>query len=148
MPDSQQKRATETEHGPVSGAVLAGISNGMVRLFRDYFGRGPTAAKTYALDDVVVCVLRDGLTPAERTLFERGRADAVREIRAAFQDVVADEFKSVVEELTDRRVVAFMSQAHVDPDLAVEIFFLDSSLPDGHARALETDGNGDPIHDG
>jgi uncharacterized protein YbcI len=130
------------------GAMLAGISNGMVRLFRDYFGRGPTAAKTYALDDVVVCVLRDGLTPAERTLFERGRADAVREIRAAFQDVVADEFKRVVEELTERRVVAFMSQAHVDPDLAVEIFFLDSSLPHGHGRALETDGNGDPIHDG
>jgi uncharacterized protein YbcI len=145
MSDSRQERATEREQARVSAEVLAGISNGMVRLFREYFGRGPTAAKTYALDDVVVCVLRDGLTPAERTLFERGRADAVREIRAAFQDAAADEFKGVVERLTDRRVVAFMSQAHVNPDLAVEIFFLDAALPHGHAEALETDGNGEPI---
>lgn len=128
------------------GAVLAGISNGMVRLFRDYFGRGPTAAKSYALDDVVVVVLRDGLSTAEKTLFQRGRADAVREVRTAFQDTVADEFKRVVEELTGRRVVAFMNQSHVNPDLAVEIFFLESSIDDGDGGALETDGDGNHIN--
>jgi len=115
----------------------------MVRLYREHFGRGPTGAKTYALDEVVVCVLRDGLTTVEKTLFERGRADVVREMRSAFQEAVAERFTGAVEQLTGRRVVAFMSQAHVDPDLAVEIFFLDGPLPAN--GAIETDGNGDAV---
>jgi uncharacterized protein YbcI len=124
-----------------SGEVLAGISSGIVGLYREHFGKGPTKAKTYALDDIVVCVLRDGLTRVERTLFAEGRADSVREMRAAFQDAVADKFKAVVEELTGREVIAFMSQAHVNPDLAIEVFFLDGSvIEDG---ALETDGHPD-----
>jgi uncharacterized protein YbcI len=73
-------------------------------------------------------VLRDGLTTVERTLFAEGRADSVREMRTAFQDAVADKFNAVVEDLTGRRVVAFMSQAHVNPDLAIEVFFLDGSI--------------------
>jgi uncharacterized protein YbcI len=128
--------------------VLAGISNGMVRLFRENFGRGPTAAKTYALDDVVVCVLRDSLSPAEKTLFERGRADAVREVRSAFQDAVADQFKAVVQELTGRQVVAFMNQAHVNPDLVIEVFFLDGSIDAADRGTAETDGDGEPISEG
>jgi uncharacterized protein YbcI len=107
------------------GEVLAGISSGIVGLYREHFGKGPTKAKTYVLDDVVICVLRDGLTTVERTLFAEGRADSVREMRAAFQEAVADKFKSVVENLTGRKVVAFLSQAHVNPDLAIELFFLD-----------------------
>ena len=110
------------------GQVLAGISNSMVRLYREHFGKGPTGAKTYVLDDVVICVLRDGLTTVEKTLFEQGRGDTVREMRAAFQDAVSDRFTEVVEELTGRRVVAFLSQAHVGPDLAIEVFFLDGAV--------------------
>lgn len=144
MQPNQPERGTEAAERQPSGQALAGISNGMVRLYREYFGRGPTAAKTYALDDLVICVLRDGLTAAERTLFEHGRADAVREIRSAFQDAVAEEFKGVVEEMTNRRVIAFMSQAHVNPDLAIEVFFLDSSFSRTPGTA-ETDGNGQPV---
>jgi uncharacterized protein YbcI len=110
------------------GQVLAEISNSMVRLYREHFGKGPTGAKTYVLDDLVICVLRDGLTTVEKTLFAQGRGDAVREVRAAFQDAVADRFTGVVERLTGRKVLAFMSQAHVGPDLAIEVFFLDRAM--------------------
>jgi len=124
------------------GAVLEQISNAVVHLYREHFGKGPSSAKTYAHDDVVICVLRDGLTTAERTLFERGRGDAVREMRAAFQDAVADTFTTALEDITERRVVAFMSQAHVDPDLAIEVFFLDGPVSSNGSH--DTDGHADP----
>ncbi len=128
----------ESEIYRPSGEVLAGISSGIVGLYREHFGKGPTKAKTYVLDDLVICVLRDGLTTVERTLFAEGRADSVREMRTAFQDAVADRFNAVVEGMTGRRVVAFLSQAHVNPDLAIEVFFLDGSItPNG---VHETDG--------
>jgi uncharacterized protein YbcI len=126
-----------------SGEMLSQISTAIVGLYHDHFGKGPTGAKTYVLDDLVICVLRDGLTTVERTLFERGKGDAVREMRSAFQDAVADRFTSAVEEVTRRRVVAFMSQAHINPDLAIEVFFLDGAL--GENGALEIDGNGDHV---
>jgi uncharacterized protein YbcI len=135
----QQEVSRGARGGRPSGQVLAGISSGIVGLYREHFGKGPTKAKTYALDDIVVCVLRDGLTRVERTLFAEGRADSVREMRAAFQDAVADKFKAVVEELTGREVIAFMSQAHVNPDLAIEVFFLEGSVTED--GTLETDGH-------
>jgi uncharacterized protein YbcI len=124
---------------PPSGRTLAEISNAMVRLYREHFGKGPTGAKTYVLDDLVICVLRDGLTTVEKTLFEQGRGDAVREMRAAFQDAVADRFTTVVEDLTKRKVVAFMSQAHVGPDLAIEVFFLDGSVEENGSHESQHD---------
>ena len=133
----------ESEIYRPSGEVLAGISSGIVGLYREHFGKGPTKAKTYVLDDLVICVLRDGLTTVERTLFAKGKADSVREMRTAFQDAVADKFNAVVEDLTGRRVVAFMSQAHVNPDLAIEVFFLDGSIE--HNGVHETDGEHDAI---
>jgi uncharacterized protein YbcI len=123
---------------PPRGAVLERVSNAVVGVYREHFGKGPSSAKTYALDDVVICVLRDGLTTAEKTLFSRGRGDAVREMRAAFQDAIADTFTSVLEEITERRVVAFMSQAHIDPDLAIEVFFLDGPVASNGSH--DTDG--------
>jgi uncharacterized protein YbcI len=122
------------------GEVLAAISSGMVRLYREHFGKGPTKAKTYALDDLVICVMRDGLSPAEKTLYETGRASTVREMRSAYLDAVADSFNSVVEGLTGRKVIAFMSQTNVGPDLVIEVFFLDGPVAD-HGT-LETDGDG------
>jgi uncharacterized protein YbcI len=112
----------------ISGETLSRITSSIVGLYREHFGRGPTAAKTYALDDIVVCVLRDGITVIEKTLFNGGKADTVRAMRAAFQDAVAHRFTGAIEELTGREVRAFMSQAHVDPDLAIEVFFLDKPL--------------------
>jgi uncharacterized protein YbcI len=125
--------------GQPSGEVLAGISSGMVRLYREHFGKGPTKAKTYALDDLVICVMRDGLSPAERTLYARGRASTVREMRSAYLDAVADTFNAVVQGLTGREVTAFMSQTNVDPDLVITVFFLDGPVRE-HGN-LETDGD-------
>jgi uncharacterized protein YbcI len=134
--------AVKTASGP-PGEVLAGISSGMVRLYREHFGKGPTKAKTYALDDLVICVMRDGLSPAERTLYERGRASTVREMRCAYLDAVADSFNSVVEKLTGRKVTAFMSQTNAGPDLVITVFFLDGPV---HERgSLETDGDGNNV---
>jgi uncharacterized protein YbcI len=146
MAENPKGRATaeavKTVRGP-SGEVLAGISSGMVRLYRDHFGKGPTKAKTYALDDLVICVMRDGLSPAEKTLFKRGRASTVREMRSAYLDAVADSFNEVVEGLTGREVTAFMSQTNVGPDLVITVFFLDGPV-DKHGT-LETDGDGNHV---
>lgn len=131
--DPEQRAAPE-----LTGDHLRRISNAIVALYREHFGKGPTAAKTYVLDDLVICVLRDGLTTVERTLFERGKGAVVREMRVAFQDAVADRFTTTIEQLTARRVIAFMSQAHVDPDLAIEVFCLDE--PVGPVGVVELDG--------
>lgn len=126
----------QATNGPeLTGEHLRQISSAIVGLYREHFGKGPTAAKTYVLDDMVICVLRDGLTTVEKTLFERGKGDVVREMRAAFQDAVAERFTSTIERLTDRKVIAFMSQAHVAPDLAIEVFCLDQ--PVGPVGAVE-----------
>jgi uncharacterized protein YbcI len=115
-------------HPELTGENLRRISSAIVGLYREHFGKGPTGAKTYVLDDLVICVLRDGLTTVEKTLFERGKGDVVREMRAAFQDAVAERFTSTIERLTDRKVIAFMSQAHVAPDLTIEVFCLDQPV--------------------
>jgi uncharacterized protein YbcI len=109
--------------------VLEQVATAIASLYRDQFGTGPSAAKAYAHDDVLVCVLRNGLTTIERTLFDDGQVRAVREMRSAFHDAAGDQFTEVVEELTGRKVRAFMSQAHIDPDLVVEVFLLDRPLP-------------------
>ena len=121
---------TEDGHPPIGrGETMRRVSSAIVGLYREYFGKGPTKAKTYAHDDVIVCVLRDGLTTIEKTLSDRGMTNTVREVRIAFQEAVGDRFVAVVEELTERRVIAFMSQMHVAPDLVIEVFVLDRPLP-------------------
>jgi uncharacterized protein YbcI len=116
------------QEAPPPGRLLEQITNAIVRLYSEDFGRGPTGAKTYVLDDVVICVLRDGLTPVERTLRDGGHSELVREVRLRFQDSVEKELRGVVEELTGRKVTAFLSQANVDPELTIEVFFLDGPL--------------------
>jgi uncharacterized protein YbcI len=86
-------------------------------------------AKTYALDDIIVCVLRgSGFTPLEKTIMDSGEPDRVIAMREDFQRVMADRYKAAIEELTGRKVLAFLSQAHVEPDITMEIFFVDSPL--------------------
>jgi uncharacterized protein YbcI len=89
-----------------------------------YYGRGPTKAKSHFADDLVVCVLWNGFTTVERTLLGRGQAAAVEEFRRTFQTTMEDQFTAIVEEATGRKVCAYMSQVHVDPDVAVELFML------------------------
>jgi uncharacterized protein YbcI len=108
------------------GEELAEITNGIVRLFSEYYGRGPTRAKSFLLDDVyVVTVLRDTLTTVERTLAETGHGDQVRSVRLTFQEAMADSFKAVVEEGLRRRVVSYHSQLLIDADMGFELFVLD-----------------------
>jgi uncharacterized protein YbcI len=111
------------------GRLLAAISNQIVAMLRDNYGRGPMKAKTYAHDDLIVVVLRGmGLTPLEKTMMDSGDPDRVVDLRHDFQRVMADRYKQMIEELTGRTVVAFLSQAHVEPDITLETFFLDRPL--------------------
>lgn len=126
------KVTIEREHGV--GPLTADISNEVVRLVRQHFGKGPTQAKTVWQDDVVVTVLRGGFTHAEKTLYRAGRGDVVDEGRRAMQDVFEREMRSAVERVTGRRVEAFLSANHHEPDVSVEIFLLcGEDRPDGEA---------------
>ena len=106
------------------GDVLTAISDGIVALLKEYYGRGPTRAKSYYEDDLVVCLLRGGFTRVEQTLLEGGRSSAVIEQRMAFQDVMRDRFVAVIEQATRRRVIGFMSGNQQDPDIMSEVFIL------------------------
>jgi uncharacterized protein YbcI len=112
------------------GRLLAAISTRIVALLREHYGRGPMKAKTYALDDIIVVVMRgSGFTPLEQTIMNSGEPDRVVAMREDFQRVMAASYKEVIEELTGRNVVAFLSQAHVEPDITIETFFVDGSIP-------------------
>ncbi|MGD0385830.1 MAG: Na-translocating system protein MpsC family protein [Solirubrobacteraceae bacterium] len=106
------------------GVLAAAVSNGMVGLMHRYTGRGPVRARTTIDENLVVCVLGDTLTKAEQSLVDGGRDKLVLSGRRAIQEVLADDAIALVEELTGRDVVAFMSTNHIDPDLGVEIFVL------------------------
>jgi uncharacterized protein YbcI len=116
--------------GPFGGGqLLSAISTAIVKLMREHYGRGPIKAKTYALDDIVVCVLRgSGFTPLEQTIMESGDGGRVVAMRENFQELMAARYKDMIEELTGRKVLAFLSQAHVEPDITLEVFFIDRPL--------------------
>jgi uncharacterized protein YbcI len=114
-----------TVHGLSRGETLAQISTGLVQLHSRYYGKGPTKAKTHLVNDTVVCILEDGFTTVERTLVDTGEVESVYQMRRSFQQAMEEEFRRVVQESTGRRVIAYMSSIHVDPDLAVEIFMLE-----------------------
>jgi uncharacterized protein YbcI len=121
------------EHGqaPLAGGkLLAQISTSIVSILREHYGRGPMKAKTYALDDIVVVVMRgSGFTALEQTIMDSGQPGRVVEMREEFQNVMAERYRDTIEQLTGRQVVAFLSQAHVEPDITVEMFFVDGPLP-------------------
>lgn len=113
------------DSGHPDGEALSAISNGLAHLHMRFFGRGPAKAKTTLVDDLVICILWDGFTTVEQTLLEHGKSDAVEEFRRSFQATMEPEFTAVVEQATGRRVRAYMSQVHVKPDVAVELFLLE-----------------------
>ena len=106
------------------GEMRATISKEIVRLQAAYYGKGPTRAKTYIVEDLVVVVLEESFTRAEKTLAERGEKDAIEHIRRRFQQQMADDFTSVVEQATGRKVRVFLSETNVDHDVSVETFLL------------------------
>src|SRR3954452_8174054 len=103
--------------GPISqntaalagGKLLAAISTRFVALLREHYGRGPMKAKTYAIDDIIVVVMRgSGFTPLEQTIMNSGEPDRVVAMREDFQRVMAARYKELIEELTGRKVLAFL----------------------------------------
>jgi uncharacterized protein YbcI len=118
----------------ISGATLAAISREMVRLKAEHYGKGPTEAKTYVCDDWLFCVLKDGMTPVERTLLRHGDDDLVRQVRMRFQANMDESFTSVVRELTGRQFLGYISQVMFHPDFVLEMFLL-GPPDDGPASA-------------
>ena len=116
--------AQHPDTGTAPGDVRTAISDGLVALIKEYYGRGPDRTKTYVMDDLVVCLLRGGFTRVEQTLFQAGHADDVIRQRMAFQDVMRDRFEEVVETATGRKVIGFMSGNQQDPDMICEVFVL------------------------
>lgn len=117
-----------SEHQLSGGELLSAISAKIVAIMRKQYGKGPMKAKTYVLDDLVVTVLRDGMIPIEQTMMDQGEPERVVEMRHEFQKMMGLQYRQAIEELTDRKVVAFLSQAHVDPDVTLEAFVMDGPL--------------------
>ena len=111
------------------GSTAAAISNGAVGLLHEYTGRGPTKARTTINHDSVMILFGESLTKAERTLAEKGEGAVVLQMRHRFQEAMREDLIALVEAHTERKVVAFMSANHLEPDMAVEVFVLEA-LPE------------------
>jgi uncharacterized protein YbcI len=120
-------------HDPVATqSVEATISNDMVRLYKDLFGRGPTHARThFAGRDTIVCTLEKSLTPAERTLVDMGEHERLRESRMFYQYSNSRHFLEIVERATGRAVRAFISGIDPAADVSAEVFVLEPPDEDG-----------------
>ena len=115
----------ETERRP---GISAEISNAMVGLKKEFYGRGPTNARTFINDNYILCVLQGGLTRNEETLLAAGEETLVRSYRLRFQEVMADATTEAIERITERKVVGYHSQITFDPEHGFEIFVLDRPL--------------------
>ncbi len=108
----------------LTGEARSQIASGFVSLHSKYYGRGPTKSKVYAEADLVVVILEETFTPAERTLIAHGQSEDIQKIRRNFQMIMADQFKSLVEQATGRKVRSFTSETDLENDISVEIFLL------------------------
>ena len=130
-PDSRSQSSVEAKQR--HGEELTAISDGLVALLKEFYGRGPTQAKSYYQDDLVVCILRGGYTQVEQTLLDGGRGNAVIEQRMQFQELMRERFEAVIEHATGRRVIGFMSGNQQHPDMMCEVFILaPTDLVDHH----------------
>jgi uncharacterized protein YbcI len=120
----------ELEEPPVGGSAAAAISNAVVRITHEYTGRGPTKSRTSIDRDVVTVVLRDTMTRGEQSLVQAGKADLVLSMRQEFQRTMREDLVGAIEMILERRVIAFMSDNHIDPDMGVEVFVLAPSADD------------------
>jgi uncharacterized protein YbcI len=119
------------------GAQLSAVSNAIVRVFKEQYGRGPTKVRSnFAGPDVLICVLEDSFTPAERTLAELGEHQRLRDVRMFFQDAAEHQFRQIVEGTLSRPVRSFLSAIDTQTDTAVEVFL----LADGEAEHPDAEG--------
>ncbi|MEA2377378.1 MAG: hypothetical protein QOD13_1285 [Thermoleophilaceae bacterium] len=115
----------------VGGDLNAAVARAVVRFHREETGRGPNKARAFYRDDIIVVVLEDLMTQAERSLVARGEYEAVMNMRAAFQRSIRTDLVGVIEQMTGASVRAFMSSNNLDPDIAVEVFVLDQPIGEG-----------------
>jgi uncharacterized protein YbcI len=116
--------STQTDREP-GGSLRTALANAMVAMKKQYYGKGPTGAKAWILDDYVFVAMEGGLTRNEETLLEDGKEDLVRSYRLSFQETVSETTTKAVEELTGRRVLTYHSQIVFGPTRAFEIFLLE-----------------------
>jgi uncharacterized protein YbcI len=130
QPDLHPADAAAMRPGIQQGGPLRQeLSNAMVALFKEFFGRGPADCRTYLEMDLVVVVMTGGYHAVEQTLFEAGKWHEVRQTRMSWQDTMEGRFVETIERLTRRTVKAFMSANHQAPDVTVELFVLDKEEP-------------------
>ena len=113
-------------HHDGGGTLRQDISNAIVGHYKEHLGRGPVRCRTYLEPDLVIVILGGGYTAGEQTMLEAGKWYAVRNTRQIWQDSMQERFVTSIEELTGRKVAAFMSANRQDPDFAVEMFVLES----------------------
>lgn len=121
----EERPAGEHGHGGEHGELAAEVSRRLVGLLRDYTGRGPTKARTYIHDRLILCVLEEALTKGEKAMAGGGEETAALASRKAYQRLMQEDAAKAIEELTGRRVAALLSDSSVDPDIAIEAFVLD-----------------------
>ncbi len=118
-------------------SIAARISNHVVQVMSAYTGRGPTKAWTSIDSELICVVLRDTLTKGERSLVDDDQAQFVLDMRKAYQNTMRQELVAGVEQISGREVIAFLSDNHIDPDIAVESFVLAPHQPTGAPAASE-----------
>jgi uncharacterized protein YbcI len=108
------------------------LSNEMVRLYKELFGRGPARARThFAGPDTIICTLERTLTPAEQSMVSMGEHQRLRETRMFFQHAREGDFRDAVERITGRNVIAFVSGIDTTADMSCEVFYLEPVTRDG-----------------
>ena len=133
----------DEEHGQ---SLLSRLSNEMVRAQKRFFGKGPTEAKSYMLDDMLIIVMRGVLTTAEKTMLEFGQPDQVRQFRQLFENEMTERLTDMIDRRTDRTVLTYQSQIMFDPDVVVEMFVFDSAANrDDRAATAEGQTHDDTI---
>lgn len=129
---------TAHEDAPAGGALLTQITNEVVRTLKESFGRGPDRAKAYMMDDLLIVVMRGGMTAAEETLLASGEQDLVRTYRQRYQNHMAGRLCGLIEDMTGRTVATYQSQVLFDPFISVGMFFFeDEGARGGGGDAVE-----------
>jgi uncharacterized protein YbcI len=128
--------ASKKPASPSTGELLEAVSNMVVRIYADHVGRGPTKARAYSDRDIIVCVMEDTMTVAERTLVDSGRSATVMQVRDALEETMREELAMGIEALTGRRVIAQTGTGTLEPDVKSELFILDDALSRNRPRLV------------
>jgi uncharacterized protein YbcI len=124
-------------------ALLQRISREMGLIQKQAFGKGPLSAKSYLFDDLLLIVMREGLTVAERTMLDFGREDLVRSFRQQFENDMTKRIVGMIEEVIDRKVLTHQSQVMFDPDVIIEVFVFDRGTDGGFVAVEARDDDAD-----